>query len=199
MAPERPPLAAETFGGLLQEQLGGHTTVQAILSPIMWLGVAGFVASALVHVFALAGVPSPFGSATWVLHIGIFVVVANDSHCSAPRKEFQTGGILESRVSRLPPWVKSGAYVLGGYAVLNFILFAVQTGRYAKNEVPDLVNYRGFSGHWMVFYYVGAATLYSAIRLGDLNQPRCPHGHDVSLFAKYCDVCGIELSTPSHR
>jgi hypothetical protein len=103
MAPERPPLAAEAFGGLLQEQLGGHTTVQAVLSPIMWLGVAGFVASALVHVFALAGVPSPFGSATWVLHIGIFVVVANDSHCSAPRKEFQTGGILESRVSRLPP------------------------------------------------------------------------------------------------
>ena len=40
----------------------------------MWLGIAGFIASALVHVLALAGVPSPFGQATWFLHIRIFVV-----------------------------------------------------------------------------------------------------------------------------
>jgi len=55
------------------------------------------------------------------------------------------------------------------------------------------VNYRGFSGHWMVFYYVGAATLYSAARLGNLNEWQCPHGHEVSPFAKYCDVCGTQV------
>src|SRR6266540_914652 len=49
-------------------------SMQAFLRPVMWLAVAGFFASLLVHLLALIGLPSPFGSATWLLHIGIFVV-----------------------------------------------------------------------------------------------------------------------------
>jgi hypothetical protein len=91
-----------------------------------------------------------------------------------------------------PTWMRIGVYVLGGYAVLNFILFIATARQYPKNEVPDVVNYRGFSGHWMLFYYVASATLYSAIRLGGVSQPRCRNGHEVSPFANYCDVCGGE-------
>lgn len=94
-----------------------------------------------------------------------------------------------------PAWIKKGAYIVGGYALLNFVFFAVQTTQYPKNAVPDLVEYRGFSGHWMVFYFVGAATLYSGARSGSLGPRRCANGHDVSPFAKYCDVCGTQVQS----
>ena len=85
-----------------------------------------------------------------------------------------------------------GIYVVFAYALVNFFLVFGNTDRYPRNGVPEVVEYRGFSGHWMLFYYVGTATLYSAIRLGP-DRPRCPNGHDVSLFAKHCDICGVEV------
>jgi hypothetical protein len=87
-------------------------------------------------------------------------------------------------------------YIVGGYAIFNFVLFLAQTTGYPKNKVPELIEYRGFSGHWMVFYYVAAATLYSAVRLGDTTQRRCPRGHEVSPFSNYCESCGAQLPPP---
>jgi hypothetical protein len=57
--------------------------------------------------------------------------------------------------------------------MVNFALFFIQTTAYAKDKVPQIVEYRGCSGHWMAFYFVGAAALYSASRLR-LSQRRCP-------------------------
>jgi hypothetical protein len=45
----------------------------------------------------------------------------------------------------------------------------------------------------MVFYYVAAATLYSATTIGDTTPPRCPQGHEVSPFAGYWEICGGKL------
>ena len=172
--------------------------MQAILRAIMLLALTGFTASAIVHALAVAGVPSPFGPATWVLHVGIFAVwiptilVAQRLTKTAKQSDF-----WKAAFRGCPPWVRVGAYLLAGYAALNFILFVVSTGQYPKNEVPDVVNYRGFSGHWMVFYYLATATLYSAIRLGGVGQPRCRNGHEVSPFANYCEICGVELQSSS--
>jgi hypothetical protein len=58
------------------------------------------------------------------------------------------------------------------------------------------VEYRGFSGHWMIFYYMAAAILYSATRIASLGGPRCPSGHETSPFAKYCDRCGASIPPP---
>jgi hypothetical protein len=168
--------------------------MQAFLRPVMWLAVAGFFASLLVHLRAVLGLPSPFGSATWLLHIGIFVVwlptvlVAQRLGNGAKQVD-----LWKAVFRGCPAWVKSGAYVVGGYAMVNFVLFTFQTTAYPKNQMPELIEYRVFSGHWMVFYYIGAATLYSAIRLG-LSQRHCPQGHEVSPFANYCDLCGAPVS-----
>lgn len=164
----------------------------------MWLAVAGFSASLLVHVLALAGLASPLGSATWFLHIGIFVVwfpavvVAQRLSKSARQADF-----WKATFRGCPVWMRSGAYVVFAYAFVNFFLFLAQASSYPKNKVPDLIEYRGFSGHWMVFYYMGAATLYSATRLANLGQRLCPHGHEVSPFAKYCEACGAQVSPAS--
>lgn len=171
--------------------------VQAVLRPLMWLAIAGFCASLVVHVLALFGVPSPFGAATWLLHAGIFVVwLPTVLVAQRLAKSVRQADLWKAILRGCPPWVRTGAYVVGGYAFVNFAVFAFQTVTYAKGNIPENIEYRGFSGHWMVFYFVGAAALYSASRLG-LSQRRCPRGHEASPFANYCDVCGMQL--PSDR
>lgn len=165
-----------------------------LLQPVMWLAIAGFVASLLVHALALMGQPSPFGAATWMLHLGIFVVwlpavlVAQRLSKNAKQAE-----LWKAVLRGCPTWVKRGAYVVFAYALINFFLFMVQVSAYPRNGVPSALEFRGFSGHWMVFYYLAAATLYSYSKLANLGPRRCPHGHEVSPFARYCDACGAEL------
>ena len=53
---------------------------------------------------------------------------------------------------------------------------------------------RGFSGHWMIFYAVAFAVLYSALRLPSWQSFRlCPSGHRCGLDARFCDQCGALL------
>jgi len=168
--------------------------MQALLRPLMLLEVAGFFASFLVHLLALLGLPSPFGGGTWLLHLGIFVVWF-PTVLIAQRlgKGAKQADLWKAVLRGCPKWMRTGIYVVGGYAIVNFVFFMIQTTDYAKNEVPLLIEYRGFSGHWLIFYYASAATLYSATRIGSLGQRHCPHGHEVSPFANYCDLCGAPI------
>src|SRR5512138_3050922 len=129
-----------------------------LLRPLMWLAVAGFVASLLVHTSAWAGLPSPFGSFTWLLHIGILIVwiptvlVASRLTRGAKQADF-----WRAALRGCPGWVKPGAYVLIAYTVLNFMVFMFQATQYANNAVPDAIEYRGLSSIWMIFCYGAAA------------------------------------------
>lgn len=166
----------------------------SLLRPVMWLAIGGFSASLLVHVLSLAGVSSPFGAATWALHVGIFVVwLPTVFVIQRMAKNVRQADLWKAALRGCPAWVRSGAYIVGGYAILNFVVFLAQTSRYPRNSVPAVIEYRGFSGHWMIFYYLSAATLYSAVQLGRTSQRRCSNGHDVSPFANYCEICGAQL------
>lgn len=140
-----------------------------LLFPMVLLSIGGFVASLLVHVLALLGRPNlnPFSAQTWLLHPGVFVVCLPAmligqrlSRGATTRTE-----MLNATLRGCPGWVKNGAYVLFAYAVINFLLFALQTTSYPRHELPEAVRLRGFSGHWMAFYYMSAAVLYSFITL----------------------------------
>jgi hypothetical protein len=163
--------------------------VQSLISPFLWLAILGFAASLTVHVFSLFGCPSPFGTWTWALHIGIFlvwfpaVVVAHGLSKGAKRADF-----WRAVLRGCPQRVRVGAYVIFAYAVLNFVLFIG-----TPEPHTDIQNFRGFSGHWMAFYYVATAILYSARRLGPLGPRTCLCGHEVSPFSNFCDECGAQL------
>jgi len=137
--------------------------------PATWLAIAGLVASLFVHVLALRDVSSPFGSLTWALHIGVFVVggaallVVQDI-TTAKRADF-----WKAVLRGCPGWGRAGCYALSAYAMLNFVLSIVKATPYPNDCVPDVITLRAFSGHWMAFYSASAAILYSAIR-------RCNNG-----------------------
>lgn len=137
---------------------------------------AGFTAAFIVHVASLMGVNvSESFPAIWGLHAGIFLVFFPFVFSS--RKVLGPKPTLAQIRAAFPMWV----VVLGGcifaYALLNFALFATATeagnpsiadGKYVLLNhgklIRDLtaVEYsalkaneiRGFSGHWLVFYFV---------------------------------------------
>lgn len=168
--------------------------MRLLVAPLRLIAVAGFLASLIVHVLALTGLAGPFGSEIWLLHIGVVVVWFP----TILIERRLTGGARQADFWKAPcrgcpGWVNAGVRVLGGYALLNFVIFVLQISRYPANEAPDVIMYRGLSGHWMFFYYIGAATLYS-VTMHESPSPRhCANGHEVSLFATHCDVCGIQL------
>jgi hypothetical protein len=165
------------------------------LQPFVWvfigLSAVGFVLSLWVHFGAVAGhrvAPEAF---FWILHMGIFVVwlpaviVAKRQVGNLNRKDFWKVVLKGS-----PDWMRYLFYGFFGYAVVNFMYFMFQapTGRTEGAETPAMV-WRGFSGHWMVFYLSAFAILYSAARQ-NAGSRRCLNGHLVPASANFCSRCG---------
>jgi len=165
------------------------------LRPFVWvfigLSAVGFVLSLWVHFGAVAGrrvAPAPF---FWILHMGIFVVwfpavmVAQRQVGNLNRKDFWKVILKGS-----PDWVRYLVYGFFAYAVINFMYFLTQapTGRNEGADPPAIV-WRGFSGHWMVFYLSAFAILYAAARQNDDGR-RCINGHLVQPSSNFCSRCG---------
>ena len=147
-----------------------------------FLGTAaavGFLASFLVHIAALFGVDVAARlPGVWLLHFGVFAVFV--PFVLFARRDFGAQPSLLQISAALPRWV----VILGGaifaYAIVNFIIFiagtqggspTVQDGKYLLLNHGKLIReitageyaafkaneVRGFSGHWLVFYFAPAA------------------------------------------
>jgi hypothetical protein len=135
----------------------------------MWIAAAGLVASVIVHVSSLFGLPQPFGAAAWGLHVGIFIVwvpavlVAQKLSRGARQADF-----WRAVLRGCPSWMRRVLYVLFAYTFINFF------AGIALGPESEADNFRIFSGHWMLFYFAAMAMLYSADRLGSLSPRTCP-------------------------
>ncbi len=171
--------------------------MEFILTPFMYLAGLGLVLSLIVHVSALLGMRSPFGEIAWCLHIGVFVVwLPAIIVMNSLTKDFKNKDLWKAALRACPKWMKNLTYFFFGYAILNFILFAILDigGRKGSGSGTPSNVYRGFSGHWMAFYCAAMAILYSAIHVkGHDEARRCPNGHPVSPSAKFCEECGSNI------
>jgi hypothetical protein len=136
----------------------------------------GLLASFAVHVAALCGVDVqarwPF---VWVLHLGLFLVFF--PFVISCRKRLGPRPSLAELRAIFPHWIVVLAMVILAYAVLNFVLFIMATqggnpdirdGKHVLLNHGKLVReltaseysalraneVRGFSGHWLVFYFI---------------------------------------------
>ncbi|MCC7698749.1 hypothetical protein [Janthinobacterium sp. EB271-G4-7A] len=136
----------------------------------------GFATALIVHIAALMGVNvSDNFPAIWWLHGGIFIVfipfVFSSRKSLGPKPTF-----AELRAA-FPKWVVGLGLCIAAYALVNFALFmmnaaggnpSIVDGKFVLlnrgNFIRELtvVEYstfkvnqvRGFSGHWLVFYFV---------------------------------------------
>jgi hypothetical protein len=130
----------------------------------------------------------------WILHIGIFVVwfpavlVAQRTAGNVNRKDS-----WKIVLRGTPEWMRYMVYGFFGYAVINFLLFVAKAPTGSGGTNPPAVVWRGFSGHWMAFYFAALAILSSAAS-GEQERWECPNGHSVSSTAHYCERCGQAIS-----
>lgn len=161
-----------------------------IAAVFMILAGLGFLISLAVHVSSIFGV-SVFPKEPWFLHYGIFVVWLPAVLCAqALAKEFPQKQMWKAALRGCPKPMQYMAYALFGYVFLNFAIFAMANSSSATSNTAV----RGFSGHWLIFYYVAFAILYSYIQVQKQDPTRrCQSGHAVSLSAKYCPECGASV------
>ena len=139
------------------------------------LALAGFIASMAVHLAALSGIDVeerlPY---VWALHAGIFVVALPYAILNRNKPKVKPSwDMLGTAFSRWARFVGAGLFA---YAILNFVLFidateggnpTIRDGKYLLLNHGALIReltlaefsaakanvIRGFSGHWMVFYF----------------------------------------------
>lgn len=169
-----------------------------LVKPVLLISLLGLFLSLVAHLSALAGIDLKVGDGVLVLHVGIFLVwipavLLAMKLGRGKSSAWGFGGTSWKRVlAGCPPWMFFVLIGLFAYAFLNFFLSAKglrvqrQQGSMAS---PDVI--RGFSGHWLVFYYAAFAIAYSAFKRPELlGNPTCQNGHKVLPTEKFCSECG---------
>jgi hypothetical protein len=167
-----------------------------ILVPFLILAVTGLILSLIVHIYGSLGLAQPFGEIAWTLHVGIFVVMIPEISVERfLRRGFrqQSHSSWAVLLRGCPTWMRILTSGLGVYAITNFITFLLAAARLPPGlgGAPPPIVFRGFSGHWMVFYSSAAAVLYSAWVVGRCDPARivqtiigfCPLPHTVNCVA----------------
>lgn len=156
---------------------GGESEMTLLLLPSLVLAAVGLVLSLVAHGCALLGLPQPLGAATMGLHVGIFavwppaIIVSSRMAWGRKPKDFWQDVVRR----RCPRWMWRMTDGLFVYAIVNFLI-VVATGEFKKQlagaPIPPGV-FRGLSGHWMCFYSMALAILYSRLAASprDEDQP----------------------------
>jgi hypothetical protein len=140
------------------------------------VALVGLVISATVHLLALSGmdVLARFPH-VWLLHVGIFIVFI--PYFFSSRKTLGSRPTLAQIRTQFPDWVVAVGACLFAYTIVNFFLFMhavsfgsleIHEGKFLLMDHGKLIReltagefaslrshqVRGFSGHWMFFYFV---------------------------------------------
>ena len=174
--------------------------IDGLLPPIMWLAALGFITSACVHIGALLGIQVI--TQPMLLGPGIFIVWLPTVLISKRLvKDFKQKDFWKAALRGCPDWMRKGVGILFAYAIINFALFIINApnGGHTQIHGPQtFAEIRGFTGHFMIFYAVAFASLYSAIQTAKSDPTlRCPSGHPVPPSAKFCEQCGAEIPSKS--
>lgn len=141
-----------------------------------YASLIGFVTALVVHIAALTGIDvADRFPAVWGLHVGVFVVfipfLFSSRKTLGPKPKF-----AQIRAA-FPMWTVGLGICIFAYALVNFALFMLKTeggnpsiedGKFVLMNHGTLVRelsaaeyssfkanvVRGFSGHWLVFYFV---------------------------------------------
>lgn len=140
--------------------------VKPFLWPLAILALVGLAISIAVHLAALLGRELLPMSFFFLLHMGLFVVWFPAVFVA---KKLKINNDLKSMLRDSPVWMRTMDMVLFVYAMANFAIFFIQSSSYGK-KVPQVLEWRGFSGHWMLFYAAAFTVLYSAATVPDVES-----------------------------
>lgn len=174
-----------------------------LAKPVLVISAIGLTLSLIAHITALLGIDLGLGNSVFALHVGIFVVwfpAVLLAMKMGRGKNASTWGFnsmsWKQVLSGCPGWMIYALYGVFAYAFLNFFLFAGHEAGVPKSGSPSSPEViRGFSGHWLVFYYAAFAIAYSALMKPELlGDALCKMGHKALPTDKFCSECGSPIA-----
>jgi len=86
--------------------------MNTILYVLVSIAGTGLVLSVIVHAASLAGIPTPLGEKSWILHIGIFVVWFPAVLVRQPlTREFKQKDLWRAALRGCPAWMRRFVWV----------------------------------------------------------------------------------------
>ena len=145
--------------------------MESFLQRFAFFSAAGFILSLVVHILGLLNRIPFFGWFAMLLHLGIFVAILGAVVAFLRLRRSEGKGFWKRALRASPVWMRWGFVLIFIYALGNFFifwneLFTLQ-GK-SPNEVMAVV-LRGFSGHWLVFYFGTFLLFYAAKQAAQQN------------------------------
>lgn len=168
-----------------QSEIPLWSVPRPILQFVAAIAALGLAVSLWAHVGALLGRTVLVEHWLTALTIGIIVVwfTAVFAGMVATKSGMQSSSAF---FAGCQAWMKYGLYGLFFYVLVNFFL---SNSMNEKHEGLTALDWRSFSGHFMLFYAAAFAVLYSRMRL-EAKPRRCIQGHLVPSDATTCASCG---------
>jgi hypothetical protein len=136
---------------------------------IRWLtffSASGFILSLLVHILGLLNKAPFFGWFAMLLHLGIFVALLGALVAFFRLRQSEGKDFWKRALRASPVWMRWVLLLFFIYALANFFIFwnkLSNLGGKSSDEVMAIV-LRGFSGHWLFFYFAIFIVFYSAMQ-----------------------------------
>lgn len=165
--------------------------MKILLKPLFWLSVAGLILTLIVHVLAMMRI-------VWFSKDAVSFVIPALLLLVGPLALFrerltQSNGIEWRNklfLPNTPPWFKyalATMVVYFGLTILFLATWVAGAGQYADTAC--------FSAFLLVALSNCSANLWCmAYDPAMLEKKKCPNGHEMLRFAKYCGHCGAQLS-----
>jgi hypothetical protein len=116
---------------------------------------SGFVLSLVVHILGLFNKAPFFGWFAFLLHFGIFVALLGAAVLFFRLRKSEGKGFWKRALRASPVWIRWMLLLFLVYAIANFFIFwneLLNLRGKSSDEVMAIV-LRGFSGHWLFFYF----------------------------------------------
>lgn len=176
-----------------------------VLLFFMLYAAIGLAVSIVIHLMGYAGIAAGDQIFFVALHVGIFplwlmvaYVASKLTSGIVPPSAWNFGwnrDYWDALLAGCPSWLKYMAWGFFIYAIISFVFFFATASTGKRPGGLSSAEWRGFSGHWMLFYCMGLAILTTAYQRGFDNLQRyCLNGHLVSFKDNFCGVCGAKVN-----
>ncbi|MHC9511784.1 hypothetical protein [Kangiella sp. M94] len=161
--------------------------MKIISRAFMYLALAGFTVSFIIHICGYIGIGDLFGIHPIQLHSLLPVVyVPAILACIKLHYDRPKETILVSALQGCPQWMKTLLLVIFGYALFSFIGLNLLE----HNNIFTTDTYVSASRPLLVFYYIAFAMLYSFNSvLSHHSTLNCKNGHPLAPGETHCLLC----------
>ncbi len=166
---------------------------------IAWFGL---VLSIVVHTLSILGhedILSDIDAFAWMLHGGCIllgfplVLCARKITIGTHEKDF-----WKAVLKYCPSWMKGMVGFFFLYGIINFILF-IKSGTVENDGSTPASVFKGFSGHWMIFYSLEVAVFYSYLKKCSNKLKDFPNEPDLSMNGVFCQQHDLNSPSPNAK